>query len=197
MSAVLYTSPVLDRWCKASGKDWTTYIGHPFVKGLSDGTLPEASFHHYLIQDYIFLVHFTRAWAMAVVKSESLEEIKEAKLSKTQLLLASCEEMLTTIEYNAFFLWDSKNKKKKHKKEYISRCSMIVVESQEQHDSNKEFCEKVIEVTKDSFGNKKKKLRNRRIDLCVQFIEKKVQEEEKEKKLEEEKKKRIDTGRGN
>ena len=76
MSAVLYTSPVLGRWCKASGKDWTAYIGHPFVKGLSDGTLPEASFHHYLIQDYIFLVHFTRAWAMAIVKSETLEEIK-------------------------------------------------------------------------------------------------------------------------
>ena len=129
--------------------------------------------------------------------SESPEKIKEAKLSKSQLLLASCEEMLTTIEYNAYFFWDSKNKKKKHKKEFISRCSMIVVESQEQHDSDKEFCEKVIEVTKDSFGNKKKKLRNRRIDLCVQFIEKKVQEEEKEKKLEEEKKKRIDTGRGN
>ena len=119
--------------------------------------------------------------------SESPEEIKEAKLLKSQLLLASCEEMLTTIEYNAYFFWDSKNKKKKHKKEFISRCSMIVVESQEQHDSDKEFCEKVIEVTKDSFGNKKKKLRNRRIDLCVQFIEKKVQEEEKKKKLEEEK----------
>ena len=76
MSDVLYMSPVLGRWCKASGKDWTAYIGHPFVKGLSDGTLPEASFHHYLIQDYIFLVHLSRAWAMAVVKSESLEEMK-------------------------------------------------------------------------------------------------------------------------
>jgi len=43
---------------------------------VAEGTLPEASFHHYLIQGYIFLVHFTRAWAMAIVKSETLEEIK-------------------------------------------------------------------------------------------------------------------------
>ena len=76
MSEGLYSSLVLDRWCKASINDWTAYIKHPFVKGLSDGTLPEASFHHYLIQDYVFLVQFTRAWSMAVVKSESLEEMK-------------------------------------------------------------------------------------------------------------------------
>ena len=76
MSAGLYSSLVLEGWCRVSGNEWTDYIQHPFVKGLSDGTLPETSFHHYLIQDYIFLVHFTRAWSLAVVKSESLEEMK-------------------------------------------------------------------------------------------------------------------------
>ncbi len=78
MSNALYRSSVLGRWCDASGPDWAAYTGHPFVKGLADGTLPEPSFHHYLIQDYIFLVHFTRAWALAVVKSDSLEEMKIA-----------------------------------------------------------------------------------------------------------------------
>jgi thiaminase/transcriptional activator TenA len=45
---------------------------------LGDGTLPKASFHYYLIQDYIYLIHFTRAWALAVVKSETLPEMKLA-----------------------------------------------------------------------------------------------------------------------
>lgn len=74
----LYTSPVLAGWRDAAGEEWSRYTNHAFVLGLADGTLPTASFHHYLIQDYIFLVHFTRAWAMAVVKSESLDEMKIA-----------------------------------------------------------------------------------------------------------------------
>ncbi|NQW02244.1 MAG: thiaminase II [Rhodospirillales bacterium] len=78
MSEALYASPSLGRWRDAAGADWATYTTHPFVQGLADGSLPQASFQHYLIQDYIFLVHFTRAWAMAVVKSESLAEMKIA-----------------------------------------------------------------------------------------------------------------------
>lgn len=65
-------------WRAGAGDDWAAYTRHPFVEGLKDGTLPEASFHHYLVQDYVFLVHFARAWALAVVKSETLEEMKVA-----------------------------------------------------------------------------------------------------------------------
>lgn len=78
MSDPLYSSPSLSQWVTASGEGWSAYTNHAFVRGLADGSLPEASFHHYLVQDYIFLVHFTRAWAMAVVKSDSLEEMKIA-----------------------------------------------------------------------------------------------------------------------
>ncbi|WP_108259593.1 thiaminase II [Mangrovicoccus ximenensis] len=65
-------------WRDACGTDWDAYVRHPFVEGLKDGTLPEAAFHHYLVQDYVFLVHFARAWALAVVKSETMEEMKTA-----------------------------------------------------------------------------------------------------------------------
>jgi len=34
---------------------------HPFTAGLADGTLPEAAFRHYLVQDYLFLIEFARA----------------------------------------------------------------------------------------------------------------------------------------
>ena len=55
---------------------WRSYTHHPFVQGLGDGTLPQASFLHYLVQDYVFLVHFARAWSLGVVKAETLDEMK-------------------------------------------------------------------------------------------------------------------------
>ena len=56
--------------------DWRDYTHHAFVEGLRTGDLPKAAFLHYLIQDYVFLVHFSRAWSLAVVKSESMEETR-------------------------------------------------------------------------------------------------------------------------
>ena len=56
--------------------DWNAYTHHAFVEGLKDGTLPRTAFLHYLVQDYVFLVHFSRAWALGVVKADTLEEIK-------------------------------------------------------------------------------------------------------------------------
>ncbi|MEW7007173.1 thiaminase II [Lentilitoribacter sp. EG35] len=55
---------------------WHAYTRHAFVRGLGDGSLPKESFYHYLKQDYVFLIHFSRAWALAVAKANSLDEIK-------------------------------------------------------------------------------------------------------------------------
>jgi thiaminase/transcriptional activator TenA len=73
-----YGSFVLNAWCEADRDGWDRYVNHAFVRGLGDGSLPSAAFEHYLIQDYVFLVHFSRAWALAVVKSATLEEMKLA-----------------------------------------------------------------------------------------------------------------------
>ena len=62
----------------AAGEDWSDYTGHAFVQGLGDGSLPEACFRHYLIQDYLFLIHFARAYALAAYKSETLEDLRAA-----------------------------------------------------------------------------------------------------------------------
>ena len=58
--------------------DWTAYTRHEFVRGLGDGSLPEACFRHYLVQDYLFLIHFARAWALAAFKSDDLADIRGA-----------------------------------------------------------------------------------------------------------------------
>ncbi|MGC1505344.1 MAG: thiaminase II [Sulfitobacter sp.] len=63
-------------WRAGSPEPWQDYTNHAFVKGLEDGTLPRAAFLHYLVQDYVFLVHFARAWSLGVVKAETLDEMK-------------------------------------------------------------------------------------------------------------------------
>ena len=60
----------------AAGPVWEEYTRHAFVEGLRDGSLPRAAFLGYLAQDYIFLIHFARAWALAVTKAETIEEMR-------------------------------------------------------------------------------------------------------------------------
>lgn len=63
-------------WRQASGEVWRDYTRHAFVTGLGDGTLPREAFLGYLVQDYLFLVHFARAWALAVTKADTIDEMR-------------------------------------------------------------------------------------------------------------------------
>ena len=58
--------------------DWRAYIEHDFVRQLGQATLSDAAFRHYLEQDYLFLVHFARAHALAAYKSRTLAELRQA-----------------------------------------------------------------------------------------------------------------------
>ncbi len=66
------------RLTAAAGEAWTAYTRHEFVTRLAAGTLPAAAFRRYLVQDYLFLLHFARAWGLAVYKSENLAEMRRA-----------------------------------------------------------------------------------------------------------------------
>ncbi|CAM3053587.1 thiaminase (transcriptional activator TenA) [Paracoccus aminovorans] len=61
---------------RAAAPDWDAYARHAFVEGLKDGTLPRSAFLTYLVQDYLFLIQFSRAWALAVVKAGDLDEMR-------------------------------------------------------------------------------------------------------------------------
>lgn len=58
--------------------EWDNYVQHDFIKQLADGSLDKSCFQHYLKQDYLFLIHFARAWGLAVYKSNNIFEIREA-----------------------------------------------------------------------------------------------------------------------
>jgi len=66
--------------------DWRAYTGHPFVRGLADGSLPERCFRHYLGQDYLFLIHFARAYALAAYKADELADIRQAARGLTAII---------------------------------------------------------------------------------------------------------------
>lgn len=59
-------------------RSWVSYCEHDFVRQLGAGTLPEAAFRHYLQQDYLFLIHFARAFALAAYKSRDLSDLRRA-----------------------------------------------------------------------------------------------------------------------
>ncbi|MCE8538955.1 thiaminase II [Ruegeria pomeroyi] len=62
----------------AAGQPWRDFTRHTFVEGMKDGSLPHEAFLHYLRQDYVFLIHFARAWALAVVKGQTHAEMLAA-----------------------------------------------------------------------------------------------------------------------
>jgi thiaminase/transcriptional activator TenA len=66
--------------------EWHAYTEHPFTNGLADGTLPEAAFRHYLVQDYLFLIEFARAYALSVYKSPTLDDMREGAAGLSAIL---------------------------------------------------------------------------------------------------------------
>ncbi|MGF1554384.1 MAG: TenA family protein [Paracoccaceae bacterium] len=79
-------SPLFERLRASCASEWDAYVRHPFVEGMREGTLPRAAFLHYLRQDYLFLIHFSRAWALAVVKSRRIEEMRVAAATVNALI---------------------------------------------------------------------------------------------------------------
>jgi thiaminase/transcriptional activator TenA len=75
-----------DRLVAACGPSWKIYVDHAFVRALGQGSLPVASFKHYLKQDYLFLMHYARAWALAVYKSSTLAEMRKSNASVKAIL---------------------------------------------------------------------------------------------------------------
>lgn len=63
-------------WRLAAGPLWQDYVCHDFVAQLGNGNLPKKAFLDYLVQDYLFLIHFSRAWALAVTKADTVAEMR-------------------------------------------------------------------------------------------------------------------------
>jgi len=63
---------------RACGAEWDAYVGHRFVRELAAGTLPKDEFLAWMVQDYLYLVHYTRAYALLVYKSDTVAQMHSA-----------------------------------------------------------------------------------------------------------------------
>jgi thiaminase (transcriptional activator TenA) len=95
-------------------------LQHPFVRGLSDGTLPITSFREYIAQDAYFLEAFARAYAYALAGSPDrhgleafnkliagvLDELTlhASYAERWQVNLAQVEALPATLAYTDFLL---------------------------------------------------------------------------------------------
>ena len=74
---------------------WKQYVEHEFVQQLAKGTLPKACFQHYLKQDYLYLFHYSRAFALGVFKARNFAEMDMPR--KTLDIL--CQEIQLHLNY--------------------------------------------------------------------------------------------------
>lgn len=80
---------LIDRMTEATKEIWAEYSKHPFVKGIEDGTLDREKFKYYIIQDYLYLVEYTKVFGVGIAKAKSVE---------TMRLFASYVHLLTDGE---------------------------------------------------------------------------------------------------
>ena len=64
-----------DALSEAARPIWDAQLEHPFVRGIADGSLPEETFRRWVVQDYLYLVEFSRVFAWAAAKSDRLESM--------------------------------------------------------------------------------------------------------------------------
>lgn len=61
-----------ERLLEATKEIWAGYNEKPFVKGIADGSLDHDKFKYYMIQDYLYLIDYTKVFSIGAAKSTDL-----------------------------------------------------------------------------------------------------------------------------
>jgi thiaminase/transcriptional activator TenA len=64
-----------DELYEATRGIWDVQVQHPFVQGISNGTLDPTVFERWVRQDYLYLVEFSRVFAWAAARGDRLESM--------------------------------------------------------------------------------------------------------------------------
>ena len=67
--------PLYQEMRQKAGPLWQAIFAHSFVKGMGDGSLSRDRFEFYLKQDYLYLIDFSRVFALACAKSRDLGDM--------------------------------------------------------------------------------------------------------------------------
>jgi thiaminase (transcriptional activator TenA) len=70
------TSRFTDELRTAATDLWQAQLDHPFLEGIVDGSLDPDRFRYYIRQDYLYLIDYGRAFAIACAKAPRLETMR-------------------------------------------------------------------------------------------------------------------------
>ena len=62
-----------ERLLEATKEIWDGYNETPFVKGIADGSLDHEKFKYYMIQDYLYLLDYTKVFSIGTAKAKNLD----------------------------------------------------------------------------------------------------------------------------
>jgi thiaminase/transcriptional activator TenA len=95
-----FSQGLYGRLRQLAAADWQHYVAHPFVPACRRYP-PESAFRRYLTQDYLFLIHFARSYALLVSKLRTLPEMRAAAASMNAIL----NELPLHVGYCAQWGW--------------------------------------------------------------------------------------------
>ena len=67
--------PATEALWKEMAPTFERILEHPFIAGLSDGSLPKDTFAGYLIQDNFYLEEYARCWALLGARSAVIDDL--------------------------------------------------------------------------------------------------------------------------
>ncbi len=74
-----------DRLFKENEALWQSYLTHPFIKGMQDGSLPIQAFRYYMLQDYLYLKEYAKVFAIGLAKTTNSEDIANLSASMNSI----------------------------------------------------------------------------------------------------------------
>lgn len=75
-----------DRLYNSTETLWMSYLEHPFVKGIAEGTLDIDRFRFYMVQDYRYLLEYSKVFALGIVKSKDEQTMRKFALMVKETL---------------------------------------------------------------------------------------------------------------
>ena len=94
---------------EANLSNWLLYTKHEFVQKLANDSLHVNFFLNYLKQDYLFLIQFSKAWSLAILKSDNLEEMKIAASTVNELINFEMELHISLCQKYGISKFDLEN----------------------------------------------------------------------------------------
>jgi len=105
-----------------------SYMKHPFIQGLKDGTLDREKYRNYLIQDSLYLKEYAKVYASAFLLAETIEDLQ---------FLHSCIGVVVADETNMHI---------KYLKDYD--LDMYLIDGMETQSENRAYLDYMLSFTK-------------------------------------------------